>query len=166
MNDIKLFDFNGYMEGLCFKNRLARALAFQPCSCSGIQYLEGMLSHLRSVANFFCVSDVSDGSTVCRGGGYFRRRVFTVYLLMRFTTGDTMQQEQRMDTCRELFRQVHSRLLRDEARLDNELVYLNVADIRSRDLGGMFLTGCTGLYFMVSVDEPVNLCYNVDEWTE
>lgn len=166
MEDKTLFDFNGYMRKACRKNRLAVRNAFHPCTCSGIQYLEGMVSGLRHVANFFCVSDVSEGSTVCRSGGFFRRRVFTVYILSRFKVNDTDDQEGKMNLCRELFRQFHSKLLRDEAKLDNEMIYLNVGDIRSRDIGGMFLTGCTGLYFMVSVDEPVNLCYDEDEWME
>jgi hypothetical protein len=39
-----------------------------------------------------------------------------------------------------------------------------VDEIRSRELGGQFLNGCTGLYFMVALDEPTDLQYNQDEW--
>ena len=35
-----------------------------------------------------------------------------------------------------------------------------------RELGQYFINGCTGLYFMVDVSEPTNLCYNEQEWTE
>ena len=41
---------------------------------------------------------------------------------------------------------------------------LIINDIRSRELGGQFLNGCTGLYFMVALDEPTDLHFNAEEW--
>ena len=70
----------------------------------------------------------------------------------------------RLALCRELFRQMHSRFIVDEARLQSELCYLAVDEIRSRELGGQFINGCTGLYFLLALDEPTDLQFNADEW--
>ena len=66
--------------------------------------------------------------------------------------------------CRELFRQLCTRLLIDSDDLENEMVYLHTENILSRELGRYFLNGCTGLYFMIDVSEPVDLTYNESEW--
>ena len=69
-----------------------------------------------------------------------------------------------LDTCRELMRQLHSKFIIDEADLQNDLVYLNVGNVKSRELGGQFLDSATGLYFTISMDEPTDLRYNAAEW--
>lgn len=56
--------------------------------------------------------------------------------------------------------------MRDSQLLQENLTYLNADDIRSNEIGGTFLNGCTGLYFQLSVDEPTELCYNPEEWTD
>ena len=33
-----------------------------------------------------------------------------------------------------------------------------------RELVEYFISGCTGLYFMIDVSEPIDLSYNADEW--
>ena len=71
-----------------------------------------------------------------------------------------------LDICRQLYRQVHSKLLRDKQHMNNELVYLNTENVYSRELGEYFINGCTGLYFMLEVSEPINIMYNQDEWEE
>ena len=71
-----------------------------------------------------------------------------------------------LDTCRELFRQVHSYLLRDSVLQQAEITYLGVGEIKSQELGGQFLNGCTGLLFMLPVDEPINLCFEPTEWED
>lgn len=164
MNTHTFFDFTGYMERVCRQNRLAQASDFKPCTCSGIQHLEGMLAQYKTVRNFVCTSDVCEESTLMRGGGWFKRRVFTVFILARYKYGQMGDYEAKMDTCRELFRQFHTRFIKDAQPLESEMVYMNVADIRSRELGGVFLNGCTGLYLMLSMDEPMDLCYKEEEW--
>ena len=164
MNTKTLFDFVGYIKGLTQQNRLANVHQFVPCSCSGIGYLEDVLSRLRNERAFVCVSDVCEESITRHGGGWFKRRVFTVFLLSRYNVRDTEDYHTKMNLCRELFRQFHSRFIVDEHRLQSELTYMAVDEIRCRELGGQFLNGCTGLYFMVALDEPTDLQYNQDEW--
>lgn len=165
--DVKqLFDFRAYIERLTRENRLARREGFVPCSCSGTGYMEEMLERQRTTRAFVCTSDVSEDSTRRVGGAWFKRRVFTVFILARYDVRRMADYAARMTLCRELFRQFHSRFLIDEARLQSELTYLGVADIRSRELGGQFLSGCTGLYFMLAVDEPIDLQYDAAEWEQ
>jgi hypothetical protein len=93
-----------------------------------------------------------------------KTRVFTVFILHRYRFDDMDDYERAMGVCREVQRQLHSRMLHDAAQYSDDLMQLSLRDIRSRELGGHFLNGCTGLYFMVSMDEPTELCYNPDEW--
>lgn len=158
------FDFAAYIAALTKSNRLARCHHFQPSTCSGINYLEGMLEQYQTTANFVCTSDVCDESTLQVGGGWMKRRLFTVFILARCEYGNQQSQTAALALCRELYRQFLSRLLRDQDDLRNELIYLNFADIRSMELGGQFLNGCTGLYFMLSMDEPTDISYNAEEW--
>lgn len=164
MNAKTFFDFNAYMARLTRQNRLAKAEGFHPCNCSGIAHLEGILQNMRTEKAFVCTSDVAEESTVNRGGGYFKRRVFTAFIIKRFRTGNMASYSEALDTCRELMRQLHSKFIIDEADLQNDLVYLNVGNVKSRELGGQFLDSATGLYFTISMDEPTDLRYNAAEW--
>lgn len=164
MNAKTLFDFKAYIDTLTNTNRLAKAENFFPCRCSGLYYLEDLLTNLRSKKAFVCVSDTSEDSTHRQGGGWFKRSVFTVFILMRYNTRNQQDYAEKLSVCRELFRQFHSRFIIDEADLANEMAYLAVDEIRSRELGGDFLNGTTGLYFMISMDEPIDLQYDGEEW--
>ena len=90
--------------------------------------------------------------------------MFTVFLLARYDTRSKDDYRAKLSLCRELFRQMHSRFIVDASWLQSDLCYLAVDEIRSRELGGQFLNGCTGLYFMLAIDEPTDLQYNSEEW--
>lgn len=164
MNTKQFFDFHSYLYNMVRQNRLATELGFVPCSCSGIGYLEGVLAGMRSSRAFVCLSDICEESIVRHGGGWFKRRVFTVFIIVRYDTRKDNDFRDKMTVCRELFRQLHTRFILDEARLQSDLCYLDVNDVRCRELGGQFINGCTGLYFMLALDEPTDLQYNEDEW--
>lgn len=164
MKSKNLFDFHSYLFRLVGENKLSLRHGFHPCSCSGIAHLEELLSIHRSHKAFVCLSDTTDDSIARKGGGWFKRRLFTVFVLHRFDTRNMADYQEKLTLCRELFRQFHSRFIRDEHDLQNDLAYLNVGDIRSRELGGTFLNGCTGLYFLLSMDEPADLQYDKEEW--
>ena len=55
-------------------------------------------------------------------------------------------------------------MLVDEDALSNEMVYVRAESVLSRELGQYFLNGCTGLYFMVEVAEPIDLTFDATEW--
>ena len=165
--DAKTF-FNAmeYFGGLCEHSKFAQSQRFKFCTCSGIESLQGPLDKFRSTQSFFCLDDTNDGA-MYRGksGGWFKQRTFTVFLLRRYRYGDEVDRAAQLSFCRELFRQITSRMIVDADDLRNEMIYLHTDNILSRELGQYFLNGCTGLYFMIDLSEPVDVKYDASQWT-
>ena len=165
MDTIHFFDGIAYFKALAEKNKLAKANKFFPCTCSGINSLEEVLQNLQRQSAFIAIDDTNDAAIEQRGGGWFKARTFTVFLMKRYKFGDMADRQQQLDTCRQLFRQIHSKLIIDKETND-ELMYMDVSRIYSREFGQYFINGCTGLYFMLTLHEPVDLRYNESEWTK
>lgn len=72
--------------------------------------------------------------------------------------------QQQLAICRELFQQLMSKMIVDEDDLENDLVYLHSENVMSRELGQYFMSGCTGLYFMIEVSEPIDLVFDDTQW--
>lgn len=165
MNAKTLFDGIAYFESLWRHNVLAQQHSFVFCTCSGIESLQGPLEQFRTANAFFCVDDTNDGATFrSRNGGYFKRRTFTVFLMHRYSLKDMATYKSAIGICRDLFLQLLSRMIVDEDDLSNDMVYLRTDTVLSRELGQYFLNGCTGLYFMVEVSEPVDISYDASQW--
>lgn len=166
MNAKTFFDSEAYFSRLCEANRLAVKNGFKFCTCSGMQTLQGPLDRFRTTSAFFCLDDTNDGAMFQgRGGGWYKKRTFTVFLLHRYTFGDEASRRSALGVCRDLFRQLMARMIVDADDLQNDLIYLHTETVLSRELGQYFLNGCTGLYFMIDVSEPVDLVYDSAEWT-
>lgn len=166
METNNLFDAIGYFKGAAAKNKLAKSNGFYPCSCSGINTLEEVLAKFKKESAFISVDDTNDGVTERRSGGFFKKRTFTVFIMKKYKYGDMNSRQASMDICRELSRQIHSRMLKDRENMGSKFIYLNTDNVYSRELGEYFINGCTGVYFMVDVSEPINLIYNAEEWDE
>lgn len=167
MNPKVFFDAEAYFSRLCEKNRLAQERSFQFCTCSGIQSLQGPLDKFRSAKAFFCIDDTNDGALFQgKGGGWYKKRTFTVFIMHRYTFGDEGSRRDALAVCRNLFRQLMTKMIVDADFMKNELIYLHTDNVMSRELGQYFLNGGTGLYFMIDVSEPVNLVFDSAEWIE
>lgn len=167
MNTTAFFNSEKYFADLCASNRLAQDKNFKFCTCSGIQSLQGPLDRFRTANAFFCIDDTNDGALFQgKGGGWYKKRTFTVILMHRYSFGNEEARLAAIDVCRELFRQLMSKMIIDADDMKNELVYLHTENVLSRELGQYFLSGCTGLYFMIDVSEPVNLVYDHSQWIE
>lgn len=165
MDTINFFDGHEYFKDLTKKNKLAKANAFFPCSCSGINSLQDVLENFRRQSAFVCIDDTNDAAIEQIGGGWFKKRTFTVFLLIRYKFYDMKDRSAKLDICRQLFRQFHSRMIRDKYMYeDMDLSFLNVSRIYARELGEYFISGCTGLYFMTEISEPTDLRFNAEEW--
>lgn len=161
------FDFHAYCAKLVKANKFAQVHDFTPCTCSGISQLQGVLDRFATNTAFVCSDEVTTGETFMNGkGGYFQRRTFTVFVLHRYSFGDEDSRIAALSYCRELTRQLQSRMLKDRRRLDDALVFLNLEDVPVTELGEYFATGCTGLYFMMTLSEPLNLCYDKSQWLD
>lgn len=167
MNTTEFFDAQLYFASLCICNKLAKAHGFKPCTCSGIESLQGPLEKFRKEKAFFCIDDVNDGQMYQgKGGGFYKKRTFTVFIMHRYTFNDESDRQAKLSICRQLFRQIATRLLLDSKKLLSDQVYMAADNILSREFGQYFMSGCTGLYFMIDIEEPVSLVYNPDEWTD
>lgn len=164
MNGKTFFDARAYFERICSENKLAVAEGFYFATCPGVENLEGVVDRIRKYANFFVFDDTAEGQNF-RGtnGGYFRRRVFSVSLLRRYKVNDIADREAQLDVCRELYKQIASRLIKDRLEMP-DLIYLKTDSIFYREFDKAMLSGCTGLYFMIECSEPENLCYNAEQW--
>nr|DAY94275.1 MAG TPA: hypothetical protein [Caudoviricetes sp.] len=160
------FDGYEYFKAVHAKSKLARSEGFFFCRVAGLGGMEEALNEMSENISFFCVDDTTDGTTVQRNGGFFKRRVFTVFLLKRYQFNDMAERHEAMGICRTLFDKICSRMLVDKERLLEDLIYLNTDRIHFREMEKYFLNGCTGLYFIVDVDEPIDLSYEPDEWEE
>lgn len=112
----------------------------------------------------FC--ETSDGSTTQgMSAGFFRRKVFTVFVLYRYDIKNEAQRNERLNICRTLRDQIYSRFLRDSEELEAATSYAFQTSIQERDTPQFTLDGCTGTWFQMQVDIPVDLRYNPEEWT-
>lgn len=159
-----LFNSYAYFETLCRQNCLAQKHGFQFCRCAGLNGLQEAIGKFQTASAFFCVDDTTDGTTSERNGGYYQRRVFTIFILKNYQYDDMEDRMSSLTVCRTLYAQLYSRMLVDSEELSNDLIYLNTSRVHFREVENYFLNGCTGLYFMIDVDEPVNLSYDEKEW--
>lgn len=113
----------------------------------------------------FC--ETSDGSTVQgQSAGFFRRSVFTVFLLYRHDIKNEQQRMERLNICRELRDQIYSYIIRDsENMMTDNFDYALQTSIQERDTPTFTLDGCTGTWFQMQIDVPVDLRYNPEQWT-
>jgi hypothetical protein len=165
MNNNIPFDFSTYLEQLTKQNKLCKNNNFIFCTASGINYLEGILENFRKSKAFICCSDVTEGGTSFGPSNWYNKRVLTAFILHRFRQGNTTDYNAKLQLCREIYTQFMSKMLKDEDDNIANMDYLDTHNVIWRELGGTFLNGCTGLYFMISLNEPVNLAYDEQEWT-
>lgn len=153
-----------YIRDVVGTNVFASKLGFHVCTHSGIPYLEGVLDRFRTESRFVAVSDTCDQRITRPAGTWLRRRTYTVVILSRYKLGYIKDYERALDECRELYRQLLSRFLHDLGAMQNKLLYMDLTDVKSEELGGEFLNNTTGLYFLLTVDQPIDISYKKNEW--
>lgn len=160
-----MFDFHAYLARLVATNRLAQSHRFRSGTCSGIDGIEDVRHHFSTSPAFILSDDITTAETIQHSGGWRKRRTFTVFILHTFRHDDESDRLAKMNLCREMERQLQSRFLHDQPSLENDLTYLRLDAMPSTEIGRYFGNGLTGLYFMVTLEEPTDLCYNPNEWT-
>ena len=159
-----MFDFNHYIANLIRSNRLAVSHGFTPGTCTGIEGIESIIQAWRTTRAFCLTDDIETGQTLRRGGAFFQRRTLTIFLLMRCHPTNEAERLQAIATCRDLRRQLQSRIVADAHLLQDSLTYIDLDQMPTTDLGTFVGSGLTGCYFMINIDEPINLTLNPDEW--
>ena len=162
-----IFDALHYFETLAKQNRLCVENGFKPVFCSGPDSIEGIINNFQKTANFVCIDDTTDQNLYSEGVSYFKRRVYTVFILASYRWDDMEDREQKLNLCREVFKQFVKRMIWDRIqREDDETAFLNVEKIYSKEFGRYTMNGVTGLYFMVENDEPASMEYEDEQQLE
>lgn len=162
----ELFDIFAYFKEIGAKNKLANEKEFKTVFCSGPESIEGVMQDFTRVSNFIMVDDTSAQNTFSTGVTYFKKDVYTVFVIAAYRYDDMSDREQKLNLCRRIFRQIHSKMLHDkETRKYGDLLdFLHVERIYAKEIGRYAMNGVTGLYFMVENEQPIEIEYDDTEW--
>ncbi len=168
MNTPDTFDALQYFKMLAETNKLAKKENFFPGFCSGPDGIEEVMQQFRKQSNFILIDDTTSQNTYSRGVTFFDKQVYTVIIVAAYKFDDMADREEKLNLCRRIFRQFHSRMIHDKENMvyGDRFEWLDVNSIYSKELPRYSLNGVTGLYFMVNNDEPVDLTFSEDEWDE
>ena len=164
-----IFDALHYFETLAKQNKLCIKNSFKPVFCSGPDSIEGIIQNFQKVANFVCIDDTTDQNLYSEGVSYFKRRVYTVFILAAYRWDDMEDREEKLNLCRKIFKQFVKRMIWDKTQRedeDDDITFLNVEKIYSKEFGRYTMNGVTGLYFMVENDEPESMEYEDEQQLE
>ena len=162
-----LFDAISYFTELTMHNALAIERGFVPITISAPDNLEGIFEEYRDHDRFVAISDTNTGNLSSPDGayGFTKRRAYTVFILSAYEHDNMQDRQQQLELCRQLFLQFVSRILHDKYTYNEKLMYVDTQSIPNQELGRYYLSGLTGLFFTVYVQEPIDLIYQDDEWT-
>ncbi len=151
-----------YFENISNKLKLTSG-KYHFCRVTGLGYLEEILTNLKTKSSFLAVDDSDDGVTIRRGGGYFNRRSVVVYILKKYNFLRQDERETVLQETRAIREKITSRLIKDSNEVE-EMYYLNKDRIPYHEVSGYFAAGTAGVYFIITIEEPVNLCYDASDW--
>ena len=166
-----MFDFISYIKKIFNENALAKKENFQFGTCSGINALQGAVTKIKTADAFFIADTVTTGGTVKKGPAWYQRRTFTFFILKKVKFGDEENREKTLDLCRELRRQMLSRILHDQQLVlagssGAAHISFDLESVASTEYSDMQLSNCCGLYAMINSDEPISLMYEEREWNQ
>ena len=162
------FDAYKYFEKIWKTNKITAAGGYKFCKVSGMSYMENVIQNFRKETAYFCVDETEDGNIMQQGNGsgYMERRQYTIFLLKKFGINKMDDQHEALQECRNIYRQIVKKLIRDKRFLEEQMTYVHLDRIPFYEIPGYFISGCTGLYFMITIDIPTNLCFDGNEWND
>ncbi len=162
------FDAFSYFRDLTKQNKLTSELGFVPTTCSSPLSFEGLLANMSKSKNFVVIDDTNEGNVAINGDGSYRKNMtYTVWILMRYKQFDMNDRQEKLNTCRKIFRQFLSKIVIDKYRWQEQYCTYTLSDqVDSREIGAYFINGLTGVEFHIDVSEPLDLEYNYEEWNE
>lgn len=153
------FDIKTYIAGVA-ENVLSHVEGydFQLTEVSGIGGLEGILSNQATYDNFIATDSTGDGYLVqYRNGGYFLRRVATVFIVRKYAYMNMADMLDKVKECRKYFNLILRQMVTDQPDLQKKLIYLNTERVAFREFEPETSAHFTGLYFMLEYDQPYNI---------
>lgn len=159
------FDAMTYFRQLTEQNKLTSSMGFLPTTCSSPMAFEGLLANMAKTKNFIVIDDTNDGNVSINGdGGFFKTVTYTVWILMRYRLNDMNDRQEKLNTCRKIFRQFLTKILIDKYQWQEDFTYLLSDQVDTREIGAYFINGLTGVEFHLDVREPLNLEFDDNEW--
>ena len=160
-----MFDPITYFENLTDKLKVCRNNDYHFTKVSGLTELEGVLQNRKRYINFIAVDDSENGMTSrARGHGYFERRPYTVFICSATKYGDMDARNTLLNQHRTIFRSFMSQIIKDRADDQNNLLQFDSARIPFYEIPGMFGGGCVGIWFLIYIDNPIDLTRDADDW--
>lgn len=162
-----MFDAIEYFGSMTQQNKLAVEKGFIPVTISNTDNIEGLLEKYRDNDRFVAISDTNSGNLSSSDGayGFMKRRAYTVFILSAYEYGNDEDRQRELDLCRMLFLQFVSKILRDKYKYEEESMYFETRAIPNQEIGRYYLSGVTGLFFTLYVQEPIDLIYDDEQWT-
>lgn len=161
------FDAISYFTEMTSQNKLAQEKGFKAVTISNSNNLEALLEEFRDYDRFVAISDTNSGNLSSPDGayGFSKRRAYTVFILSAYEYENMEDRQSQLNLCRLLFHQFVSRIIRDKYNYDEKQMYFDTQSIPNQELGRYYLSGMTGLFFTLYVQEPVDLVYDEKQWT-
>lgn len=161
------FNASEYFKQITQKLKATKDGNYKFCRVTGLGNLEDVVTNYSRYMAYTAIDDTNDGYThQSQNGTYFERRIYTVFVLKKYTLNNMDQQREYLEECRSIYRSMIKKLIKDKSKLANDMIYLQTNRIPFYELEGYAIAGCTGLYFTFNVDIPKNLCYDKSEWYE
>lgn len=158
------FNCYQYFEGI--HSSLKELESFKFCRVSDKKTMEELISNSRTANAFFCVDDTEDGQIMPTAGGYVERRVYFVWILKKYHSKSVvgmLSQDETMKYCRYIYQNIVSKIIFDKDHCRSGLTYISDR-FPFWEIPLMLFPETGGLYFSITVDTPVNLCINPDNW--
>ena len=133
------------------------------CRVTGLNNLEDVLSNMQDSKAFLAVDDTDDGVTIQIGGSWFNRRSVVVYVLQKYEFNDQIDREQKTNETRQIHQKLLSLLIKDSSSVEG-LMFLDKTRFPYHEVPGYFSAGTCGLYFSFTIDEPVELIYDANDY--
>ena len=153
------------MQWMTEHNKLCKEHEFKAVTASGPENLEGVMAEYRKTENFVIIDDTSDNRVFCGKPGWFTVSTVTVWIVAATHYNDGDDRKEKMELCREIFRQFLARLISEQqVKGRQDLMFMELEQVLYKELGRYSLNGATGLYFMLDSQEPTNLVSRKDEW--
>lgn len=157
-----MFDPIAYLQTVHSKLKATKT-KYKFCRISGIAALEEVLQNFKREKYFFAIDDSQDGLTFRgAGGGYFERRPYSVFILGKADYGNMDQREAVLAEAKVIYRNILTKLIKDKLAIK----VIDMETIRFYEVPPAFASGCSGLYFIFTVENPVNLQYDTAEWDD
>lgn len=156
-----MFNAVTYFEDL--KNKLVITKdAYHFCRVTGLNYLEDVLMNIKKNA-FLAVDDTDDGVTIRKGAGFFNRRAIVIYILKKYDIKSQIDRETKLNETRTIRAKLQAKLIKDSNDVE-DLMYLDKTRMSYKEVPGFFSVGTCGVYLIITIEEPVDLTINQDDW--